>query len=113
LVFGPLANPLIARIPKDISLMPVQELVRLGDIRDVSGRCFQAMDNARVSIDANVHFEPKMPCLALPGLMHLGVALPVTVLGRRGGFDDRRIHNTAFLEQQRWVLIAAKMRWVN
>jgi hypothetical protein len=34
---------------------------------------------------------PEIPLLALPRLVHLGIALPTRVLGRTGRMNDRRI----------------------
>jgi len=46
----------------------------------------------------DLHTE--VPLVALLGLMHLGIALPILVLGRTGGGDQRGIDGGALPEHQ-------------
>jgi hypothetical protein len=53
------------------------------------------MHDAFLRIDTDVRLHPEVPLLALPGLMHLRIALFLFVLGRRGRVDDRRVDDRA------------------
>lgn len=53
------------------------------------GRCdHRAVRQAALAVHADVQLHAEVPLLALPGLVHLGVARPVGVLGRTGRADD-------------------------
>ena len=54
-------------------------------------------------IHANVRLHAKVPLVALLGLMHLGDALALVVLGRAGRRDQCRIHHSTGLEHQATV----------
>ena len=54
------------------------------------------MHGARFGIAADVRFHPKIPLVALFGLVHLGASLAALVLGGGRGSDDGRIHHGAF-----------------
>lgn len=47
-----------------------------------------------------MRLHSKLPLVAILGLVHLGVTLPVLVLGRTGGSNDGGIHDGASLEHQ-------------
>lgn len=55
---------------------------------------------ARINIYPNMYRNAKVPLLALLDLVHLGVALPVIVLGSDQGGNQDGIHHGAALEQQ-------------
>jgi hypothetical protein len=55
---------------------------------------------ARINIYPNMYRNAKVPLLALLDLAHLGVALPIIVLGRDQGGNQDGIHHSAALEQQ-------------
>ena len=52
------------------------------------------------AIHARVHLHAEVPLLALLGLVHLGVALAVLVLGRARRGDDGGVHHRALAHQQ-------------
>jgi hypothetical protein len=58
------------------------------------------MGQSRISINTDVRLHTKMPLISLLGLVHLRVARPIFVFRRAGGFDDRRIYDRTFFEQQ-------------
>jgi hypothetical protein len=66
-------------------------LVMYVDRRD-HGRCVR---QPRWAVHANVYLHAEVPLLAFAGLMHLGIALLVGVLGRAGRADDRGVYDRA------------------
>ena len=59
----------------------------------VGGSGHNRVDQTRVLIDSDMDFHPEIPLVALLGLVHLGIALPLFVLGGagcrdQGGIDD-------------------------
>lgn len=57
------------------------------------------MHQAAVGVHSDVRFHPEEPPVALPGLMHLGVALTFDVPGGAGRRDSR-VNHAAALEQR-------------
>lgn len=100
LVFFPLLYADIARIPMDMRLFAVQQGVGLGDIVNIGGGGHHGMRQTRFGIHANVRLHTEVPVVALLGLVHLGIAVPILVFGGTGGCDDRRIDHGPFLEHQ-------------
>lgn len=58
------------------------------------------MHQARFSIHTDVRLHPEVPLIALLGLVHLGIALSILVLGRTRRGNDGGIHHRAGLEHQ-------------
>lgn len=50
-------------------------------------------------IDADVGLQPEIPLVTLLRLAHLGIALANSVLGRRRGDDERRVHDGSATQQ--------------
>ena len=93
-------HALVACVAKHIRLFAVQQFVRLRDIMHV-GRCaLYRMHQARFNVHPNVRFHPKVPLVALLGLVHLRVALALAVLGRAGRGNQGRINGRSILERQ-------------
>jgi hypothetical protein len=55
----------VARIGERLLLMSTQQGMRLRYIRHVGRRANHTVDQARIGIDANVGFHPKMPFVSL------------------------------------------------
>ena len=53
------------------------------------------MDQAGVLVDADMDFHPEIPLVAILGLVHLRIALPLFVLGGAGGRDQGGINDRA------------------
>ena len=53
------------------------------------------MNEPGAAIRADVRLHAKVPFIALPGLVHLGIALAVLILGRAGCMNDRGIDDRA------------------
>ncbi len=100
LVFRSPVDALVAGIAEHDRLLPLQQAVRLGHVVDVGRRGEHRVHQPRVEVDADVRLHAEVPLLALPGLMHVGVARPVAVLGRRWGGDQGRVHDRALAQQQ-------------
>mmetsp|Transcript_39182 Transcript_39182/g.92016 ORF Transcript_39182/g.92016 Transcript_39182/m.92016 type:complete len:247 (-) Transcript_39182:3189-3929(-) len=95
-----LVHALIARVAPGIALLAVQQTRGLRHVVDVCGGADDAVHQARVRIRTNVRLHAEVPLVALLGLVHLGVALAVLVLGgaRRG--NDGRVHHRASPEHE-------------
>ena len=55
--------------------------------------CRDRVNHLRLAVDTNVCLHSEIPLLALAGLVHLGIALLILVLGRTRRVDDRGIDN--------------------
>lgn len=58
---GPFARALVARVGKDIRLLPEQQAVGLNHIVDVSGRAPHGVNQARVGVHADVRLYAEEP----------------------------------------------------
>jgi two-component system nitrogen regulation response regulator GlnG len=85
---GPLVRPLVARIADGFALLAVQQRVGFDHIVHGAGCATHRVNQARLSVHADVRLHPEVPLLALLALMHLGVALAALVLGRARGGDQ-------------------------
>jgi hypothetical protein len=122
-----LLHPNVAGVGKNIGLVPMQQGTRLGDIADVGRRADHRVDQAGVCIRADVGlhatsgpaaragrhacggakaqalacaYAHKVPLVALLRLVHVGVTLPLPVLGRGGRSDDRGVHHSPLTHEQ-------------
>jgi len=100
LIFLAPLNTLVASITEGRGLVAMQQRVGLGDVAHIGGSGDQRMGQSRISINTDVRLHTKMPLISLLGLVHLRVARPIFVFRRAGGFDDRRIYDRTFFEQQ-------------
>ena len=76
---------------------------RSGDLLDVGlvgRRGGDGVHQAAGGINGDVRLHAEVPLVALLGLVHLGVALTVLVLGRARRGNDGRVDDAALLEQQ-------------
>ncbi len=90
----------VAGVGKDIAFFAMEQGAGLRHIVGIGSRPHHRVHQATVSIHANVRFHPKMPLISLLGLVHLGVAFSLGVLGRTGGRNQGGIDDGAGLEQQ-------------
>jgi len=98
--FWPLDCPKVAGIRKDHRFFTVQQAMTLRDIVDI-GRCADdGVHQARVGIDTDMRLHPKVPLVALLGLVHLRISLTRAVLGRAGCCNQSGIHDRTSLEHQ-------------
>ena len=85
-----------------VGRIAVQDFIVLADqvcrhraVRDI-GRCDdRRVDIAASRVYAHMQLRTEEPLVALPGLVHLGVALALRVLRGRRRVDDRRVHDGA------------------
>lgn len=99
--FVSLFNTPIARVGKDDLFLPMQQGMCLRDVVDVGRSGRDGVHQPRVGIHANVLLHAEVPLLTFfLGLVHLGVALPVLVLGRAGRGNQGGIDHRAALEHQ-------------
>ena len=66
--------------------------MRVRHVALVGRRGVHAVHEARFGIHADVGLHAKVPLVALLGLVHLGVARLVLVLGRRRRGNDGGVH---------------------
>ena len=78
----------------------MQHRRHLVDIRFVGGSARDRVHHPRGDIHPDMRLHPEVPLIALPGLVHLGVAGLLLVLGRGRRRDDGRIDNGALTHQQ-------------
>ena len=96
----PLVSPLIARISKDIRLLPVQQAVGLEHIVDAACGAAHGVHQARISVHADMCLHAEEPLLTLAALFHLRVAFTIGVLGRARRRDQRGIDHRATAQHQ-------------
>ncbi len=95
-----LGHALVARIGEDILLVAMQQILCPGHISHIGGGADHGVHQPRLGIDADMGLHAEMPRVAFLGLVHLGVAIPLGVLGRRRRLDDGRIHHRAAPQEQ-------------
>ena len=67
---------------------------------DVGRGTVDGVQEARVAVHADVGLRAEIPLVALLGLLHLGVAFAVCVLGRTRRCDQRRVDRRADARHQ-------------
>src|SRR5690554_3081614 len=95
-MLGTLLDAGIAGIAADQVLFAVQQLVHLGDIGHVGRRAHHAVYQAGFAVGADVRLHAEVVLVALLGLVHLGIALAVLVLGRARRMDQRGVDDGAW-----------------
>ena len=78
----------------------VQQGVGLRDVMLIGGSARNSMNQARLSVCANVSLHTEVPLVALLGLVHLWVTLTRAVLGGARSCDQSGINDRACFEQQ-------------
>lgn len=101
--FFSLGHTLVTSIAKHIGFLTMDQIAGLRHIVDVGGRAYHGINQTRVGVHANVRVHAEMPLVSLLGLVHLGVALPVLVLGRAGRRNQVAVHHRAFAQHQAFV----------
>src|SRR5215471_16469485 len=85
----------ISPIAPHAGLSAMQQSRQYRAVGDIGWRRHNGVDQLAAAVDPEMPLHPKVPLLALPGLMHLGIARLVGILGRRRRIDDRRIDDGA------------------
>lgn len=94
----------VAGVGKDIGFSTMQQRMGLGDVVRI-GRCGDhGVNQSGVGIRTDVGFHAVVPLVAFFGLVHIGVARPVFVLGGAGRGDEGGIYGGAGFEQQAALL---------
>jgi len=75
--------------------VPVQQVGQYHAVGDISRRGLDCVDQLAAAVDPEMRLHPEIPLVALLGLMHLGIARLIGILGRGRRIDDRRIDNRA------------------
>src|SRR4029077_18650284 len=81
----------ISLINPHAGLSPMQQIRQYRAVGDIGWRRRHRVDQLAAAVDPKMSFHPKVPRLALLGLMHLGIARLVGILGRGRRIDDGRI----------------------
>ena len=89
----------VALVTIELGLLAVQQLLHASDVGFVRRAGRDTVHHAS-PVGAHVQLHAEVPVLALPGLVHLRIALGFLVLGRAWRCDDRRIDDRARSEQQ-------------
>ena len=89
-------DALAPRIAVDDILVTMQQLSSRGEVMHVGGCAHYRVDQAGVLVDADIDFPPVVPLVALLGLVHLWITLPLVVRGgaghrEQGGINDRSL----------------------
>jgi hypothetical protein len=71
----------VGAVAIDLELIAVQQIGQRVLVVHVGGRDHRAVSHAPVAVHADVQLHAEVPLLALAGLVHLRVALPIGVLG--------------------------------
>lgn len=111
-----LGHPMAARIGKHIGLFTMNQLAGLCDVIDVGRRAHHGVNQARVSVCTNVALHGKVQLVPLLGLMHLGVELPISVLGRTECGNQGGIEHRAYAQHQAFVgllSVGSSQDWLN
>jgi hypothetical protein len=87
--------PLITRIAPDFLLLAVRQIGQHVLVMHRGRRRADRGHHAFLAIDANVRLGAEVILVALLGLMHLGIAFLLAVLGRPRSRDDGGINNRA------------------
>jgi hypothetical protein len=90
----------VASIGEHLLLLAVEQVGRLGNVGNVGRGGSNGVHQPGVGVGPDVRLGPEVVLLALAGLVHLGVARLVFVLGRGRGGNDGRVHQGALLQQQ-------------
>jgi len=85
----------IGLIPPHAGLSPVQLLGQHRAVGDIDRCRGHRMDQLAAAVNPEMRLHPEIPLVALLGLMHLGIARLLGILGRRGRTDDCCIDDRA------------------
>lgn len=82
----------------------MQQLGDLCDIGHIGCGAMDVMNQAGLSIDADMSLNPEKKLIAFLGLMHLGIALAFFVLGRTWGMNNGGINHGALAQRHVFLL---------
>src|SRR5215469_6521743 len=85
----------VCLITPHAGLSPMQQIGQHRTVGDIGWRRHHRVDQLAAAVDPEMSLHPKVPLVALLGLMHLGIARLVGILGRRWRIDNGRIDNRA------------------
>ena len=96
---GSLGNALVTSVAVHHRLIAMQQLAGLGEVMHVGGRSHNRVVHTGVLVDSGMDLHPEIPLVALPGLVHLWIALPLFVFGGAGCRDQGGINDGALLHR--------------
>src|SRR5258706_10560843 len=79
----------VSLITPHAGLSPMHQIGHYRAVGDIGWRGHRRMDQLGSAVDAEMRLHAEIPLLALPRLMHLGIARLVGLLCRGGRIDDR------------------------
>ena len=82
----------------DRVFVPVEQFSDLGDIGHIGSGAMDVMNQSRLNVSADVGLHTEEILVTLLGLMHLGIALAVFVLGRAWGMNNGRVDDGALAQ---------------
>src|SRR5215471_14780809 len=85
----------VCLITPHAALSPMQQIGQHRTVGDIGWRRHHRVDQLAAAVDPEMSLHPKVPLVALLGLMPLGIARLVGILGRRWRIDNGRIDNRA------------------
>ena len=77
----------------------MQQLAGLGEVMNVGDRSYNRVDQTGVLVDFDMDLHSEIPLVALLGLVHLWIALPLFVFGGAGCRDQGGINDGALLHR--------------
>lgn len=84
-------------------LFAMQQLVHLGDVRNIGGCDMDVVHQPRLHIDPDMRLGTEVVLVAFLGLVHVGIAFAFLVLGRTGCMNQRGIDDGALTQGQATV----------
>lgn len=90
---GTFGRAAVARVSRGISLLAMQQHVRLCHFIDVCSRTLYAVRQARIGIHTNVRLRAEVLLIAFLGLMDLWISFALSILVELGA--EIRVESTA------------------
>src|SRR5246500_5379993 len=100
----------IGLVTPHTGLLPMQQLGQHRAVGDIGGRRRHRVDQLAAAVDPEMRLHPEIPLIALPGLMHLGIARLVGILGRDGAL---MIVASTIVPVATFKPFAARCRWTS
>ena len=89
----------IATVCEDKVFLAVKKVYGLVEIMLIGGGSCETVRQPSPGINTDMGFHTEVPLISFLSLVHLRITFTSFVLGRTGGFDDRRIQQCSFFYQ--------------
>ncbi len=85
----------VSRIAPDLGFVSMEEIFDNGGVMNIGRRGHDTVDQPALTVDTDMGLHAKVPLVAFSGLVHIGVAGFVSVLGGARRLDDTGINDGA------------------